>query len=153
MAANTVTCKKNGLGVSAVRRYKNDELSSLLETVVRPGQGQPAEVGDGNMVPEEGHILFVGPSADFACGVWRGGPGVIPIESYPVDEFCWLVFGDVLLQDTAGDALQLTAGSTFLIPKGFRGSWTMRNSCQKFFSCHGDPASIAALCGEIQFDD
>ncbi len=141
---------KGKTGISEVRRYSDDELPNLLEQIIRPVQEQSSAAPNEPTPTEEGHVLFFGEQGDFACGVWRGGAGVINIDSYPVDEFCLLVSGDVLLQDINGGALHLTTGSAFLIPKGFRGSWTTRNKCQKYFACHGTPESIATLCGEAQ---
>lgn len=150
MQNHSTACNKSNIGISEVRRYSDDELPNLLEKIIRTVQEHSSAALDQPTPSEEGHILFVSEQGSFACGVWRGGPGVINIESYPVDEFCLLVTGDVLLQDSNGGALHLTAGSAFLIPKGFRGSWTTRNKCQKYFACHGTRESIATLCGEAQ---
>lgn len=136
----------NERGVSDIRLYRDDELSKILTRVIRP-----AGVTSADAPIEKGHVLFFGPdSGDFACGVWRCEAGVIDIDSYPVYEFCWLVLGDVLLQDFNGESLHLTPGSAVLIPKGFRGSWTTRDRCQKFFACHGNRESVMALCGDVQ---
>ena len=107
-------------------------------------RGWPA----GIKVPtERGQILFLSVSGEYACGVWEGEPGTIPLASYPVDEFCTILAGHVTLVGANGTRQTFERGMSFVVPVGFSGSWEMPQGCKKHFAAYGTHAAIARLCG------
>lgn len=123
-------------------------LTSIAETapldlLIREGMDLPP-----GTPREYGHVAFVSADGCFASGVWRGEAGLIPIESYPVDEFCTLVKGEVTLTDEQGTAQTFTAGMTFVVPVGFRGTWSMPMDTIKLFAAHGTAEAVGMLIGE-----
>jgi uncharacterized cupin superfamily protein len=76
-------------------------------------------------------------SADgrFSVGVWRSEPGAWRIH-YTEDEYCELLTGVSVVTDAAGHATTLRAGDTFVIPRGFAGTWEVVETTTKRFVIH-----------------
>jgi uncharacterized cupin superfamily protein len=58
------------------------------------------------------------------AGVYKAGASDTPIESYPVDEFCYFLSGSVKLTSSDGSVVELKAGEAVAIHKGWKGRWT-----------------------------
>ena len=58
------------------------------------------------------------------AGLYKAGPSDQPIESYPEDEFCYLLSGEVKLTSADGTVLTMKSGDSFAIHKGWKGRWT-----------------------------
>lgn len=114
------------------------------ETFAMIERGWPAGT---NAPTERGQILFVSESGEYACGVWKGEPGIIPLTSYPVDEFCTVLEGHVTLVAADGARQTFERGMSFVVPLGFSGAWEMPQGCKKHFAAYGTRAAIARLCG------
>ncbi len=67
----------------------------------------------------------------FVVGIWESGPGVLKTDSYPHDEFCRVLRGHLITTDRAGKKQEFNAGDTFVIPKGWAGSWKMTSRFKK----------------------
>jgi len=72
-----------------------------------------------------------------AVGVWEGGPGVAKIDSYPVDEFWWIVEGSIVFTDTKGKSYTFKAGDCFVLHKGFSGITRMPGKMRKVYVALG----------------
>lgn len=114
------------------------------ETFAVIERGWPAGT---NAPAERGLILFLSDSGEYACGVWEGDPGTIPLASYPVHEFCTILAGNVTLVATDGTRQTFERGMSFVVPLGFSGAWEMPQGCKKHFAAYGTRAAIARLCG------
>ena len=126
-----------------------NELSKVAERLIRPVGKMPESA---HQVPhsapvENAHLLYLSDDFTFACGLWQCEAGSIDIDYYPVNELCHIVQGELLIQDRLGGSLRLAANSVIVIPQGFRGKFIIEHFCQKLFASHGDPDSIALLCG------
>ena len=113
-----------------------------LDEIVRPGIDLPS-----GAPKEYGKVMFVSADGAFASGVWRGEAGTIPIASYPVDEHCTLLDGEVVLTDANGNSETFTAGMTFVVPVGFQGTWHMPVASSKLFACHGTAETVGLMLG------
>ena len=71
----------------------------------------------------------------FKTGFWSPQPGISPI-GYTMDEMCVLLEGYVRLTDAAGTVEEFHAGDTFVIPKGFTGTWETVAAVRKFFAIY-----------------
>lgn len=78
------------------------------------------------------------PTNTFRSGFWSATPAKYDI-AYEKDELCVLIEGTVRLTNSTGEVATYTAGDTFLIPCGFRGTWESIGAVRKFSSSSGTP--------------
>lgn len=146
----TEICKPKICGIEGVvelSQQNGTNANPLDEFEHLPVIERPAECTIPDAPVERGRILFLSPDGSFACGIWQGEAGIIPIARYPVNEFCTLLEGEVVLEDINGKKRIFHAGDHFLIPEGFQGSWTMPVKSKKLFVCGGKPEQMAFLLG------
>lgn len=94
---------------------------------------------DGNPT-ETGYNYFTDASGRLTAGVWECTPCTTRIDSYPVDEFCHILDGTVVVTDNAGHAETFKAGDCFVIPKGLSCTWHMPETTRKFYVIFDDSA-------------
>jgi hypothetical protein len=68
----------------------------------------------------------------FFTGVWSSEPGKWKI-SYTEEEFCYMLEGTSIIESTEGEALTVKAGESFVIPRGFVGTWEVVERTTKRF--------------------
>ncbi len=89
----------------------------------------------GHSVPTgAGRELFAAAKGALRIGVWEGGPGILRLTNYPHDEYCLMVSGQVVVTDEAGHKSTFRAGDSFVVPKGFSGSWDMKTKMRKQYA-------------------
>lgn len=57
--------------------------------------------------------------------LWRSESGTIKIDHYPYDQAVVVLRGNLKLRETDGREQDFKLGSTFLLPRGFKGLWIM----------------------------
>jgi uncharacterized cupin superfamily protein len=63
---------------------------------------------------------------DIVVSVFAASPAIIDInEPFPYDEFVLVLEGEVTLTNIDGGTATYTEGDTFLVPKGWMGTWDM----------------------------
>ena len=63
---------------------------------------------------------------DFVVTIYEAQPALIDISfPYPYDEFVLVLEGEVTLSATDGEKRTYRAGDSFVVPKGFTGTWDM----------------------------
>jgi len=63
---------------------------------------------------------------DFVVAVFEASPAIIDInEPFPYDEFVQVLDGEVTLTNVDGETATYKQGDTFLVPKGWMGTWDM----------------------------
>lgn len=63
---------------------------------------------------------------DFVVSVYEAGPAVIDVsDPFPYDEFVMVLEGEVTLTNIDGGTHTYEQGDTFLVPKGWLGTWDM----------------------------
>jgi uncharacterized cupin superfamily protein len=75
---------------------------------------------------------YTDPTAKFCTGVWRSEAGKWRI-AYTEEEYCRILEGRSVIADTAGRAVTVTAGDSFVIPRGFVGTWEVVEPTRKRF--------------------
>lgn len=65
--------------------------------------------------------------------VWESGPGSLRSHNYPLDEFVLVLEGTLVTTDADGTAREFGPGDTFIIPKGWNGTWDMTTRFRKLF--------------------
>ncbi len=80
-----------------------------------------------------GHNYFTDNTGQVTSGVWECTPCTTQTDSYPVDEFCYILKGCVVLTDSDGHAETFRAGDCFVIPKGMACTWHMPETTRKYY--------------------
>lgn len=63
---------------------------------------------------------------DFVVSVFAASPAVIDVsEPFPYDEFVLVLEGEVTLTNVDGRTATCKQGDTFVVPKGWLGTWDM----------------------------
>jgi len=72
-------------------------------------------------------------SADrkFTVALWESGPGVLKTDGYPHDEYCLVLEGHLVITNRSGNREEFNPGDTFVIPKGWAGTWNMTTRFKK----------------------
>ncbi len=81
---------------------------------------------------------FTDPTKQFFVGLWRSEPGKWRI-AYTEQEFCLMLEGRSVITDAAGQAITVTAGESFVVPRGFVGTWEVLETATKRFVIHEAP--------------
>lgn len=65
--------------------------------------------------------------------LWESGPGALVVggDGYPHDEYCLVLQGQVEITNEGGRTVKFGPGDTFVIPKGWRGTWDMKTRFRK----------------------
>jgi uncharacterized cupin superfamily protein len=87
-------------------------------------EGDPTEIG---------HNYFTDSTGKLTAGVWECTPCTTQFDSYPVDEFSFILSGTVVVTDGEGHAETFKPGDSFVIPKGLKGTWHMPETTRKYY--------------------
>ncbi len=72
------------------------------------------------------HAMKVLHKGEVVVTVYAAEPALIDIsEPYPYDEYVLVLEGEVTLTSLAGDKQTYQVGESFLVPKGWQGTWDM----------------------------
>ena len=71
-------------------------------------------------------------------GFWQSETGKWRI-SYTEEETCHLLAGVSIVTDEAGVSTTLRAGDSFVIPKGFTGTWEVVETSRKLYAIYEEP--------------
>lgn len=92
-----------------------------LTAFAAPGKSVPAAAS---------HEAYKGADG-LHVGVWEGEAGTLQLTNYPFDEYCLIVAGELVITSTGGAAQVFRPGDSFVIPKGFSGTWEMKTKVRK----------------------
>ena len=82
----------------------------------------PEDVLEGNHRPR-GEVLYYG--EQLIMEVYEDDPATFRFDPFLFDEFVMVLNGKLILTGTDGVAQEYIAGDSFVIPKGFAGTWKM----------------------------
>jgi uncharacterized cupin superfamily protein len=74
------------------------------------------------------------------AGVWCADAYAEEIRNYPVDEIMSVVAGVVTITDASGERLVFGPGDTFVMLRGFTGTWAQEGPVTKTFVILGGAA-------------
>ena len=77
-------------------------------------------------------LHYTDPTRQFFAGVWRSEPGKWRI-AYTEEEYCHMIDGVSVITDNQGRATTVSAGDSFVIPRGFIGTWVVVETTTKRF--------------------
>ena len=75
---------------------------------------------------------YTDPTEQFFAGIWQSSVGAKSV-SYTEVEVCVILEGRVRLTDLAGNAKEFGAGSTFVLPASFKGTWETLEAVKKIY--------------------
>ncbi|MEZ0232047.1 MAG: cupin domain-containing protein [Methylophilaceae bacterium] len=75
---------------------------------------------------------YTDPTDQFFAGIWHSSIGAKTV-SYTEEEVCYILEGRVRLTDSTGNAKEFGAGSTFVLPAGFKGIWETLEPIKKIY--------------------
>ena len=75
---------------------------------------------------------YTDPTKQFFAGIWQSSVGAKTV-SYTEQEVCIILEGRVRLTDFVGNAKEFGAGSTFVLPAGFKGTWETLEAVKKIY--------------------
>ena len=75
---------------------------------------------------------YTDPTEQFFAGIWQSSVGAKTV-SYTEEEVCVILEGRVRLIDLQGNAKEFGAGSTFVLPAGFKGTWETLEAVKKIY--------------------
>jgi len=111
-------------------------LVRLDHELIDRDPGKPAVFGSvlsGD--PQETFLnVFDNGTERFACGVWQCTPGIVAMADWPYDEFCVLLAGRVVITPQGGVPQEYGQGDAFVIPRGFTGTWDIRETIRKYYA-------------------
>jgi uncharacterized cupin superfamily protein len=83
---------------------------------------------------------YTDPGKKFFSGIWKSEPGKWKI-AYTEEEYCQILEGTSVLTDAQGAAVTVTAGESFVIPRGFVGTWEVLATTRKIYVIYesGEP--------------
>jgi len=67
----------------------------------------------------------------FTVALWESGPGILKTDGYPHDEYCLVLEGHLIITNQSGRREEFGPGDTFVIPKGWVGTWNMTTRLKK----------------------
>ena len=89
---------------------------------------------------EASRTLFASPDGRLKIGVWECTPGRFTAVRETNSETCYIVSGRVTLHNEDGEAREVGAGEMLVLPKGWRGEWTIHETTRKLYILHSDTA-------------
>lgn len=83
---------------------------------------------------------YTDPSKKFFSGIWQSEPGAWKI-AYTEEEYCQILEGISVLTDANGHAVTVRSGDSFVIPRGFTGTWEVLQTTRKIYVMYesGEP--------------
>lgn len=122
------------------------------ESIDREATPKPAVFGAiVGGAPAESYITaFDAPNARFGCGVWQCTPGTVAMSDWPYDEFCILLSGRVVITPQGGAAQEYAQGDAFVIPRGFTGTWDIKETVRKYYAVQKHPTMLGRLKSRVR---
>jgi uncharacterized protein len=69
-----------------------------------------------------------------SIGLWQSEPGILQTEGYPHNEYCLVLEGHLIITNRSGRREEFEPGDTFVIPKGWAGTWNMTARFKKQYA-------------------
>ncbi len=113
--------------MSQLQLLKLDASPAMPETYFLPAE----KLIEGN--PQQTlWMQYTDPTKQFFTGVWSSPPGKWKV-AYTEEEYCYMLQGISIVTDAVGVATTVAAGDSFVMPKGFVGTWEVVETTTKRF--------------------
>lgn len=81
----------------------------------------------------KGEAAFSDKSGRVKAGIAIYQPSTVRLDGYPYDEYCFMLEGELTVTSEDGATEVFGAGDAFLLPRGFRGVWSMPKGIRKYY--------------------
>ena len=88
---------------------------------------------------QEVWLQYTDASKTFFAGTWASEVGRWKI-AYTEEEYCEILAGESIITDEHGNAVTVTKGDRFVVPRGFTGTWEVVVPTRKTFVIY-EPAA------------
>jgi len=105
------------------------DISQLQEVSTGELPPWPAEIRN-DTYKHSAYEVFAG---EFSAYIYASDPGTLNIADYPFDEYVLVMSGTSVLTDSAGVSQTFKAGDSFMVPKGFTGTWELQGDYRELF--------------------
>jgi uncharacterized cupin superfamily protein len=78
-----------------------------------------------------GQIGYRSEDRKLSVGLWQSEAGVLQTTGYPHDEYCRVLEGHLIVTNRDGSKDEFRPGDSFVIPKGWAGTWNMTSRFKK----------------------
>ncbi|MEH6549502.1 MAG: cupin domain-containing protein [Pseudomonadales bacterium] len=75
---------------------------------------------------------YTDPTGQFFTGEWSSEAGKWKV-SYAEEEYCQILQGVSVITDAEGDERTVRAGDSFVVPRGFEGTWEVVAETRKIY--------------------
>lgn len=99
-------------------------------------QAKPTSVS-GDQV-EAAKVLFTSADGLVEVGVWECTPGKFTADRSASSEICHIISGKAQLARIDGEVRDLVAGDVLVLPRGWKGAWTIVEPTRKLYVIHRD---------------
>lgn len=121
--------------------------ANAAEIDLEPWPDLPAEIIASGHPKQRGKMLFEDKASGLSAGIWDCTTFIGKQETYPVTEFMLVLEGSVTVVDADGGSVTISAGESFVMPKGMVCRWHQPDYMRKFFVILDD-AKIPAESGD-----
>jgi uncharacterized cupin superfamily protein len=132
-----------GARISGAAAEHAPEIVSIKSDAALTGTGKyPPDMVPGGQKSYDGSFKtapgYLSTDRRFTVSLWESGPGILKTSGYPHDEYCLVVTGDLVVTNASGSRQVFHPGDTFVIPKGWVGTWDMKTRFEKQFVAFED---------------
>lgn len=115
-------------------------VASLAKTNLTPiGDATYWKVASAGRPRASGASAYVSADRKFDAGVSQYERVTLELKDWPIDEFMYIVEGQVEITDASGHKRVYGPGEAFVMPKGFNGTWKQLSDIKKIQVSYGDP--------------
>lgn len=113
-------------------------FADLATLDLGPFGPKPTALSEGQV--EAAKTLWKSEDGLMEVGVWECTPGRFTASRERNSETCHIVSGRVSLHDAGGQTREVRAGEALVLPKGWKGEWTIHETTRKLYIMHYDAA-------------
>ena len=93
---------------------------------------KPTSLTDGQL--EGSKELWVSADGRIRVGVWECTEGQFTADRTSIAEYCHIISGSALVEDdTEQSAREIKSGDLLVLPKGWKGRWTIKEHMRKLY--------------------
>lgn len=110
-----------------------DRIVKFVEPQELPGSNPPPGWTVREGTPQtRTSVQYMSDDKGFFSGFWECTTGAFDVV-YDKWEFCHVISGSCIVTPTGGDPVTLKTGDSFVIEKGFTGTWQVVETMKKHF--------------------
>ena len=102
------------------------------------GRPSPKPTSIGGTPMEAAKQLWTSADGTLKIGVWQCSPGRFTADREASSETCHIISGRVTLHGPDGRSEELGTGDMLVLPRGWRGEWTIHEQTRKLYILHSD---------------